>query len=230
LSILPLRVPQKPGYDFGARLLRMSSIGGDFYDFIPLGPDLLGIAIGDVAGHGVPAALIMAVTMAVLRAEGCQGCSPCEALARVNRELLKLSGKQMFVTLLYGVLDTRSGAFLYTRAGHEPPLLLSPAGASFLEDARGSLLGVFDEPTLVEATIQIEPGSALVLYTDGVVEARNGAGEFLAEQRFAQIAGQHVHRGAQAVCDGVTAAVAAFSSTRLQQDDITVLCIQSAPA
>jgi phosphoserine phosphatase RsbU/P len=227
LSILPLRMPQKAGYDFGARLLPMSSIGGDFYDFIPLGPDRLGIAIGDVAGHGVPAALVMAVTVAVLRAEGCQGCSPCEVLARVNRELLKLSGKQMFVTVLYGVLDTLSGAFLYARAGHEPPLLLSPSGSVFLDDGRGPLLGVFDAPAFKEATVRLESRSSLVLYTDAVVEARDGHGVFFDARRFMQTVSEHAQAGAQEVCDGVTAAVAGFSSARSQQDDITVLCVQT---
>jgi serine phosphatase RsbU (regulator of sigma subunit) len=102
----------------------MTQVGGDFFDFIPLGEGLLGLAVGDVSGHGVPAALFMAMTFSLLRAEASQGRSPWEALQAVNRHLLDLNDEGMFVTVLYGVLNAATGEFHYARAGHDLPLVM----------------------------------------------------------------------------------------------------------
>lgn len=225
MSLLPPALPSVPGFDFGARLLPMSQVGGDFYDFIPLGDGKLGIAVGDVSGHGMPAALIMAITLALLRAEACLGCSPSQVLTSVNEELLKLGTRRMFVTVLYGVLDASTGEFVYARAGHEPPVVALPGTAPGLADLTGGqMLGLFPEVVLSDVRQNLPPGGSLVLYTDGVIEARGAEREFFGEERLADAVLQTRAWTAQAVCDSLMAAVAAHAGGLPQQDDITIVC------
>jgi sigma-B regulation protein RsbU (phosphoserine phosphatase) len=229
-SLLPPDLPRIAGYDFGARLLPMMQVGGDFYDFIPLDERHLGIAVGDVSGHGVPAALIMAITVALLRAEACRGCSPADVLTAINNHLFKLGTHRMFVTALYGSLDTETGEFTYACAGHEPPLLADGAGRApcYHLASEGRLLGLFEDVGLNDATLQLAPGESLVLFTDGVVEARNAAREFFGEERLSELAASASTSGAQALCDRVLAAVAAHTGASAHADDITVLAVQKA--
>ncbi len=224
-SLLPAFLPVFAGYDFGARLLPMSQVGGDFYDFVELADGNLGIAVGDVSGHGMPAALIMAITLALLRAEACRSRSPGDVLAAVNRELLKLGSRRMFVTVLYGVLDAATGEFTYARAGHEPPVVFLPgAEPALTRIGAGRLLGLFDDIVLADDRLTLPPGGTLLLYTDGVIEARSPDRAFFGEERLTD----HVLRArtwpAQVVCDGLMAAVAEHVGGQPQQDDITILC------
>ena len=127
-SILPMELPRLPGYDFGATILSARTVGGDLYDFIPLGEGRLGIAVGDVSDKSVPAAIFMALTRSLLRAEATRSVvrppSPRQALQRVNKLLLDMNDAGMFVTLLYGILDGPRRTFSYPRAGHELPLIV----------------------------------------------------------------------------------------------------------
>ncbi len=225
MSLLPPVLPSLPGFDFGARLLPMSQVGGDFYDFIPLPDGSLGIAVGDVSGHGMPAALIMAITLALLRAEACRGCPPSEVLTSVNEELLKLGTRRMFVTVLYGVLQAGTGDFVYARAGHEPPVVTLPGAAPCLADlVGGRLLGLFPEIVLSDARLTLPPGASLVLYTDGVIEARSPDREFYGEERLTDAVLATRTWSAQSVCDNLLSAVATHAGGLPQQDDITIVC------
>lgn len=228
VSLLPKALPARPGYDFGARLEPMMQVGGDFYDFIPLDETHLGIAVGDVSGHGVSAALIMAITVALLRAEACRGCSPADVLTAVNAQLLKLGASRMFVTALYGTLDTASGAFTYARAGHEPLLAISARGDAtcYQLAGQGRLLGLFDTVALNDATVTLGPDGALVLYTDGVIEARSAAREFYGEERLSELAAAHHRLSAQALCDRIIASVDQHAAGLPQSDDITVIAVR----
>ncbi len=175
MSILPRGLPEVAGFDFGALIVPMRAIGGDFYDFISLDDNTLGIAVGDVSGHGVPAALFMALTVTLLRAEACRDCSPREVLRGVNRQLLNLNREGMFVTVLYGVLDGATGKFTYARAGHELPLFCTASGELIVPElGPGRVLGLFDDLHLAESTMNLAQGGTLLLYTDGVVEAFAG--------------------------------------------------------
>lgn len=225
MDLLPPALPALKGFDFGAKLAPMRQVGGDFYDFIQLGDGELGIAIGDVSGHGMPAALIMAITLALLRAEACRGCSPGEVLRSLNRELLKLGSTRMFVTVLYGVLHPSSGDFVFACAGHEPPVLSLPGTAPCFPDFRGGpLLGLFEDVTLSNYTLALPPDGSFVLYTDGVIETRNLDREFFSEERLMDLVLQAGTWSAQTVCEGIMAAVASHGAGLPQQDDITVIC------
>ena len=128
-SILPETLPQRPGYDFGALMVPARAVGGDFYEFIELGKGRLAIVIGDVSDKGLPAALFMALTYSLIRAEAARTKPPRQVLANVNRYLLEMNASGMFVTLIYAVLDPASGRLDYARAGHPLPLLLDAGGA-----------------------------------------------------------------------------------------------------
>jgi phosphoserine phosphatase RsbU/P len=229
VSLLPKALPGIPGYDFGARLLPMMQVGGDFYDFIELEDDHVGIAAGDVSGHGVSAALIVAITVALLRAQARRpGCSPSEVLSSVNEQLLGMGADRMFVTAIYGDLDTRAGVFTFARAGHEPLLLASSDEASARYDLGGGgrLLGLFDGVELQDASVRVAPGDTLALYTDGVIEARSPTREFFGEERLSELVGASRGQSAQLLCDRVVAEVQKHTGQQQQSDDITVVAIR----
>ena len=127
LSILPIRLPRQSGYDFGSLIMPARAVGGDFYDFIPLGNNQLCIVIGDASDKGLPAALLMALTFSLLRAETGRTDNPLQILRKVNRYLLNMNSSA-FVTLLYTVLDCASGTLTYSRAGHLLPIVLDEQG------------------------------------------------------------------------------------------------------
>ena len=228
MGLLPRRLPQLAGFDFGALIAPMRAIGGDFYDFIPLDGNRLGIAVGDVSGHGVPAALMMALTVTLLRAEACRDCSPREVLRSVNRQLLNLNSEGMFVTVLYGVLNYATREFTYVRAGHEPPILFAPNGEQIeLSLGSGQLLGFFDEPPLSEQTIALAAGSTLLLYTDGVTEAVDGQAEMFGDERLKAAVGASHQHPAQKVCERVLELVTTHSGGAAPGDDITLVCLRA---
>jgi len=182
LSILPRELPEDPAWDLGVHFSSMEAVGGDFYDVIELGNGKLGIAVGDVSGHGVPAALFMSLTATMLRAEAKRSDSPGDVLRAINSQLLETSDSGMFVTVLYGILDSSAGTFEYARAGHSTPLLAVPGKPPVqLEDGLGQLLGVFEDMVLDEVTIPLKSDSVMVIYTDGVTESANEGKAFFGE-------------------------------------------------
>jgi CRP-like cAMP-binding protein len=155
-SMLPRLFPRLEGYELGARMIPAKSVGGDFFDFIPLGRDSLGIAVGDVSDKGIPAALFMAMVRSLLRAEAHPGQSPKEVLREVNRHLMDMNDEEMFVTILFGILDRTTQQFQYARAGHMAPIFFDRQGSVIrLPKANGHALGVFDVITLDAQTIAL---------------------------------------------------------------------------
>jgi PAS domain S-box-containing protein len=172
-SLLPDRLPQLDGIQVAARYMPGGAdVGGDWYDAIPLDEGRVGVAMGDVVGHGIGAAALMGQLRHSMRAYALEGHSPAGVLDRLDRMIRGLEGSQM-ATLLYLVLEPDEGAAVFASAGHVPPLVISPGGeASYLEGAPNPPLGVFESPAHKELTAKLEPGSTIVLYTDGLVEER----------------------------------------------------------
>lgn len=228
-SILPHKLPVRYGFNFGALMVPMSAVGGDFYDFIPLGKDRLGIAIGDVSDHGVPAALFMAMTVTLLRAETRRAASPTprEALLNINRQLLEMNEMGIFVTMLYGELNYKTREFSYVRAGHEPPILCNSLGVPReIPMGQGQLMGILDEPVLDENHIQLNPGSTLLLFTDGVNEASNSREILYGRQRIKDKLTDLRDKSAQETCNHILRLVSDFRGRESQQDDITLVALQ----
>jgi serine phosphatase RsbU (regulator of sigma subunit) len=225
-SMLPRSIPRLEGYEFGTRMIPAKFVGGDFFDFIPLGRDSLGIAIGDVSDKGVPAALFMAMARSLLRAEAHPGQSPKQVLQSVNRHLMDLNDKEMFVTILFGVLNSITHKFEYVRAGHEVPIFCSGQGSmKHLPKGYGHALGVFDEITLDEQTVQLSKGCTLLLYSDGITEATNRHNERFGFLRIGRTLSDLAQASAQMVCDGLVDAVIEHQGSSLLQDDMTVVVI-----
>lgn len=223
-SILPRIYPKNDKFEFGHKFMPVSAVGGDFFDFIPLDENSVGIAIGDVTDHGVPAALFMALTVTLLRAEARRTKSPCDTLTSVNRQLLEFNDTGMFVTMIYGVLDYLTHEFQYVRAGHSFPLLLDAnEGFIDIEQDVGQPLGLFEEIELDEQSITFPQNGLLFMYTDGVTEAMNEDDEFFGEDRLKSVLKQNNHHSASQICETVWDSLQGYLKEKPQQDDVTVM-------
>ena len=228
-SILPQTLPVLTGYDFGAMMVPARAVGGDFYDIISLSSNKVGIIIGDVADKGVPSAIFMAQTHALLYAMANRSASPSKVLQRVNQLLLKIGESRLFVTVLYGVLDKRTNTFAYARAGHELPIIVTADGQVDLAPyEQGQLMGILEDPILDEQTITVPPGGMVFLYTDGVTDARHANGDSFGMER---LMGELEHLGngsAQEQCDELWQTLCTFQDRTAQEDDVTMVTVRSA--
>ncbi len=227
-SMVPRSTPRLEGYEFSARMIPAKSVGGDFFDFIPLTNDVLAIAVGDVSDKGVPAALFMAMVRSLLRAEAHPGHSPKEVLQRVNRHLLDMNDKEMFVTILFGTLNRTTRQFLYARAGHEPPILCDAQGTvKRLPRANGQALGIFDTVALNEQTIELSKNRMMLLYSDGITDATNRQNERFGFKGIRRTISRMPQSPAGMVCDKLINALAEHQGDSLQYDDMTVVVVRA---
>lgn len=224
MSILPQNFSFFDDFTFGARMEPARSIGGDLYDFISLDANRVGIAIGDVSGKGIPAAMFMALFCSLLRVEAVNTQSPAAVLQGVNQHLLVLEQARMFVTALYGVLDRRDRTFTYARAGHLIPLLFDRDGGVVpLAWGQGQLLGFFEDLQLDEQTVILPPGSTLVLYTDGAFDAQDPQGDRFGLDHFVAATAACVGNPAQELCDRLVQKLLDYQGQDGQFDDITLV-------
>ncbi len=226
-SMVPRKLPRLAGFEFGARMIPARAVGGDFFDFIPLSESALGIVIGDVSDKGVPAALFMALTSNLLRAEARRASSAGEALRHVHRQLLEINDAGMFVSLLYGVLDRATREFHYARAGHELPLLYDGRGDPVsLSYSDGQPLGALEGILLDEQTVVLPSGGTVLLYTDGVTDVLDAQGNPFGLERLRQALLTQRHAPAQALCDTLLELTADYRDATPQYDDITLVAVQ----
>ena len=227
-SMLSHDLPRLPGYELGAHMVAARMIGGDFYDVLPLGDDRLALVVGDVSGKGVPAALFMALTCSLLRAEASRNESPEETLRAVNRHLLTYHTHSMFVTVLFGILHRETRTFDFARAGHDLPLILDASGEQHrFTLGRGHPLGLFPNPALDVQTIVIPPGGLMLMYTDGATEAMNSEYELFGGERIVDSLRERLGAGAPELCRHLLDALAAYCGDAPQSDDITLLVLRA---
>jgi sigma-B regulation protein RsbU (phosphoserine phosphatase) len=186
LELLPPADPNIEGFDISAYNFPTEEVSGDYYDWVRIYDDQIGMVIADVSGKGVPAALLMAFLRASLRAAIHIGYAPHISMAKVNYLLWESIERNQFVTAFYGVLDASNKTLAYTNAGHNPPLVLDPDGNSRFIERGGLPLGMFRDTRYYAYYMSIEPGQVIVLYTDGVTEAVNGEGEEYGRERLAR--------------------------------------------
>ena len=186
LELLPPNDPKLPGYDLSAYNFPTEEVSGDYYDWVSIYEDQIAIVIADVSGKGVPAALLMAFLRASLRAATHIGYATHISMAKVNYLLWESIERNQFVTAFCGILDAENRTLSYSNAGHNPPLLVSDKGEPQFIERGGLPLGMFRDTRYYEYFLSLEPGELLVLYTDGVTEALNPAGEEFGRDRLAE--------------------------------------------
>jgi sigma-B regulation protein RsbU (phosphoserine phosphatase) len=227
LELLPARDPQLEGFDISAYNYPTEEVSGDYYDWVRIFDDQIGLVIADVSGKGVPAALLMAFLRASLRAATHIGYSPHISMAKVNYLLWESIERNQFITAFYGILDVTNKTLTYTNAGHNPPVLMDKDGNyRFIE--KGSLpLGMFRDTRYHEYYLTTEPGDILVLYTDGVTEANNSKGEEFGRNRLAEAVKANRHLGAREMIAAVQKIVIDWTDGLGATDDVTFFVIKA---
>ena len=226
-SILPGELPRKIGCDFGALMIPARAVGGDFYAFIELDEQRVGIAVGDVSDKGVPAALFMALTFSLINTEARRSSSPREVLSNVNQYLLSMNESGMFVTVLYGILDRLACEFWYARAGHDQPIILDADGrpVEIVRNA-GQVLGILPAPDLDEARIHLPANSTLLIFTDGVTEAMDAKGQLFGLDRLRATLQAHRHGPAQDICIEMWNVIERYTDHQPAHDDVTLVAVK----
>jgi serine phosphatase RsbU (regulator of sigma subunit) len=225
-SLLPNGPPTLAGYDFAGLSLPAETVGGDYFDFIPIDEYHLAFCVGDVVGKGLPASLLMANTQATLRGQTGPGIASDACLERSNRFLHRALRPGTFVTLFYGVLDTATHRVRSANAGHNRPLLLRADGAVERLEHGGLVLGALAGSTYEEATHALHPGDLLLVYSDGLTEAMSDGREEFGEERAAEVLRAHRARPAAAVVDALVQAARAHAGATPQSDDITLVVVK----
>lgn len=218
------------GIDAHAVMEAAKDVGGDFYDAFSPVPGKLFVAIGDVSGKGIPAALFMARAVTQLRMEAVRRRSPASMLEASNRALCKGNEAGMFVTLFCGLLDAESGAFSYASAGHNPPILIDENGKnSFLPLRPGLVAGIMPDIRYQQGTVLLQPGQSVLLYTDGVTEAMNIQGECYGEQRLKDCIQSLRDATPFDIIRCIHSDLIRFSGNAPRADDITMLVFARIP-
>ena len=225
-SLLPREAPAIPGYDLAGLCLPSLELSGDDYDYLSFAGGGLGLVIADVAGKGVPAALIMATFRALLRAKSGSGVELAETVSAVNRLLRDASAPRAFVTCFYGVLEPASGRLEYSSCGHPPALVQRAAGGIEELDNCGPALGVFPEAGFEQRTTALGPGDRLVLFTDGLLESRDARGEQFGVGRLRAALAETADLDAAALAAELVARARAFSASSQLADDLTLVVLR----
>jgi serine phosphatase RsbU (regulator of sigma subunit) len=233
-SVLPTTFPSVPGYAFAALNEPARRVGGDFYDVIRLDDEHFGVAVGDVSDKGMPAAVYMALTRSLLLAEARRDLSPRAVLGNVNRLLLELGapgpgGSPAFVSVFYGVVVAATRRLIYTRAGHDRPLLLRGSAVQSLE-GQGTVLGILgaNQIHLSEEQIVLAPEDRLVLYTDGLTDVVAPDDRMYSLNQFRALLRSCARVSAEELCRVTFERLGAFRGAAEQYDDMTMLVVQVA--
>jgi sigma-B regulation protein RsbU (phosphoserine phosphatase) len=229
-GLLPGAPPDLPGYDVAAVNLPTHAIGGDYYDYVPLDGDRLGLVVADVSGKGIPAALIMATFRASLRTEMRRRASLPAVAAQLNGAVLEFRDASRFVTAVCAVLDATTGGLTYVNCGHNPPLLLRAGGGRETLRRGGAALGLFAGERFRAGTVRLEPGDTLVLYTDGVVEPADAHEAEFGEERLEAAIRAASDRPASEALRSVIEATRAFSGRERYDDDFTLVVVKRGAA
>jgi sigma-B regulation protein RsbU (phosphoserine phosphatase) len=224
-ALLPAALPTTKTFEVAGAWQPASGFGGDCYDTFTFGPATLGLSIADVAGKGLPAALLMSSLQAAVRAFALESTPPHAICASVNRLLCGQMIAGRFATLCYVRLERHREALCYANAGHNPPLLARADGAVEKLTVGGTVLGVFPDADYRTGEVALRSGDRLLLYTDGITEARNAEDDEFGEDRLADALRSHRHLDANALFETVLTQVTRFTSDRGFQDDATLLVV-----
>jgi hypothetical protein len=227
-GLLPFEPLALDGLDIRTAMRPANTVGGDYFDVVEIGEGRLAVVVGDVAGKGMPAALLMALLQGSLRTLLVAGFRGEELLGKLNAHLCASIPANRLVTLFYGELETATGALAYVNAGHNPPFLLGARSPARSLPSTGPALGILESAAFREEKARLEPGGRLFLYTDGVTEAENAGDEAYGEERLLAYLALHREESGQGLVDGVVQDVLAFCGTTRTRDDMTLMCLSRA--
>lgn len=224
--LLPERAPLLPGYELSSYSQPAYEIGGDYYDYIPLEGDRLGLVMADVVGDGIPAALVMSAFRALLRTYARREVNPAYAIAMINRLLPEFSGRGDFVTCFYACLEPGSGQLSFVNGGHNPPIYVRSACEALRLTPHGPALGILAGAIYQTDVIHLAPGEQIILYTDGVVEQHDKLGDAYGLERLEAVLCQLAGHSAGEIIQGVIQAVQQFSGRQIFEDDFTLMVVR----
>ena len=226
-SILPRVFPARKDVALAATMIPAKEVGGDFYDFFFVDEHRLGFVMADVSGKGVPAAIYMALSRTLLKSTAAAGVAPEVCLANVNAALCAEGGSGLFVTVFYGILDTRSGQVVYANGGHPSPYLCRAGEpAREIPGCDSPIVGILARAEFRGGSVTLAPGDALVLFTDGVTEAMNAKDDLYGDEKLLELLSGIGAGPLEEILSGMVADVRAFAGGTPQSDDVTLLALR----
>jgi phosphoserine phosphatase RsbU/P len=227
LELLPNHDPQFDDFDISAYIFPAEEVSGDYYDWVRIFDDQIGITVADAVGKGIPAALLTAFLRASIRAGVQTGYASHILLSKINNLLWDSVKDNQFVTAIYGILDTTNRTFVFSNAGHNPPLLIKPDGEYRFVEYGDTPLGMFADARYHQHFIRFEKGQVMVLYTDGITEAANDADEEYGTERFAKRVLECIDLPAKEMIDYIRKGVADFTERKFLDDDGTLFIVKA---
>jgi hypothetical protein len=227
-GLLPFEPFSQEGFDVRTTMRPANTVGGDYFDLLDIGPRHLAVVVGDVAGKGMPAALLMALLQGSLRTLLTAGFRGEGLLVKLNAHLCANIPRNRLVTFFYGELDLATGELVYINGGHNPPYLLVPGQGARPLPATGPALGILEDARFGSERVRLAPGDRLFLYTDGITEAENPADDPYGDSRLVAYLTAHREDPGQALIDGLIKDVLGFCGVAHPRDDMTVLCVTRA--
>jgi len=227
LELLPASDPEIDNFDISAYVFPTEEVSGDFYDWVKVFDDQIGIVVADAVGKGIPAALLMSFLRASLRSCAQIGYAPHIAFSKVSSLLRDSIEDNQFITAIYGILDSTNKTFVFSNAGHNPPLLIKPDGKYKYVEYGDMALGMFDDLHYHQHFIRFEPGQVMVIYTDGITEAANPTGEEYGQERLAKRVLDGFDLPAKQMIDHIRKGVDDFTERKFLDDDGTLFIVKA---
>jgi phosphoserine phosphatase RsbU/P len=224
--LLPQESPNIPGIEIAGLMSPSKELGGDYYDFIELPQGNIGLVIADVSGKGTSAALFMPSIEVAFRMDAHSPSPSNEIVTNLNRVLYELTEQSRYVTLFYAKLDVLRRTLEYTNAGHFPPVILRASEAETWLTEGGAVVGLLPEASYQTASVALNPGDVLILYTDGVIDAENDKEEMYAKERLVSVARANRTKSAQELVQIIRSSVFAFAGTEELRDDLTLVALK----
>src|SRR6201994_3135846 len=216
-----------PSLEIGAAMQTATLLGGDYYDFFQISENVVDVVIADVSGHGAAASLLMPSLAVALRLRARELDGPAAIIKDLDQVFRQITGTATFVTMFYARFDQTAKTLEYANGGHNPPLLIRANNGDAMElEAGGPILGILKDPQYSNTVVALNPGDILTLFTDGVTEQENEAGDEFSTSRLKDVVSSHETEPAAALVASITEAVSTFAGAKPQADDLTVVVVK----
>ena len=223
--LLPYQTPKGKNFEISAINIPSKEVGGDYYDFIELDENNIGIAIGDISGKGIPGAMLMSNLQATLRASVWQSRNTAKVVNKINNQIARTTSPEKYATFFYGILDTTKLVFTFTNAGHNYPIIKNKGTCRHITKS-GLVVGVQQDFRYEELSIQLQPSDVIVFYTDGITEAFNPDVEEFGEQHLLNIIADYPYQSAEELRNHIYDEMLSFTDGEIQYDDLTLIVLQ----